>query len=401
MELKLLCGINHVEKKSRVPYDELVCSFLDDFSDALRKDKQARQYPDVMSFAFWARRGNIWKKKREYEKIHEGNTRMGKGVVFHVAPSNVPINSMFSFAFGLLSGNANIVRLPSKGFVQVDCMCRVLNDMLENEKYEEIKNTTAIVSYPREEKKWTDYYSSLCNMRVIWGGDKTIQSIRKSELPPRSTEITFADRYSFGVISVQEILLAGEDEMRRLAEGFYNDTYLFDQNACSAPHLICWYRKGCSDSDCIKAQEKFWKCVSRVAEKYDFVDIKVSEKIGLLYQRIMENENIHSVRKLDNLVVVCGVKEINNAVEDLRGQFGLFYEYEFDNFEQLLSLSSEKVQTCAFFGIEPNELLELIKSGGMSGIDRIVPFGKTLDIDTHWDGYDLVDCMSREVCIQR
>lgn len=27
-------------------------------------------------------------------------------------------------------------------------------------------------------------------------------------------------------------------DMKKLAEAFYNDTYLFDQNACSAPHTI-------------------------------------------------------------------------------------------------------------------------------------------------------------------
>ena len=26
----------------------------------------------------------------------------------------------------------------------------------------------------------------------------------------------------------------------KIAVGFYNDTYLFDQNACTAPHLIIW-----------------------------------------------------------------------------------------------------------------------------------------------------------------
>lgn len=27
-------------------------------------------------------------------------------------------------------------------------------------------------------------------------------------------------------------------DMKKLAEAFYNDTYLFDQNACSAPQTI-------------------------------------------------------------------------------------------------------------------------------------------------------------------
>lgn len=40
----------------------------------------------------------------------------GRGVAFHIAPSNVAVNFAFSLAAGLLTGNANIVRLSSKPF---------------------------------------------------------------------------------------------------------------------------------------------------------------------------------------------------------------------------------------------------------------------------------------------
>lgn len=34
---------------------------------------------------------------------------------------------------------------------------------------------------------------------------------------------------------------------------------------------------------------------------------------------------------------------------------------------------------------------------GVKGIDRVVPIGKTMDFDLIWDGYDLVEQMSRIV----
>lgn len=63
--------------------------------------------------------------------------------------------------------------------------------------------------------------------------------IRKSPIGSRCTELTFADRYSFGILNPMKIADDSEEEVKRLAEQFYNDTYLMDQNACSTPHLFC------------------------------------------------------------------------------------------------------------------------------------------------------------------
>ena len=54
---------------------------------------------------------------------------IGRGKVLHIAPSNVPMNFAYSFAFGLLSGNINLVRLPSKEFAQIRILCDVIKQV--------------------------------------------------------------------------------------------------------------------------------------------------------------------------------------------------------------------------------------------------------------------------------
>lgn len=102
--------------------------------------------------------------------------------------------------------------------------------------------------------------SSLCDVRVIWGGDATIKEIRRAALLPRATEITFADRYSLAVIDADYYLEYGEYE--RVAQDFYNDTYLSDQNACTSPRVIIWYGNNKE-----KAKEKFWDELETLVEK--------------------------------------------------------------------------------------------------------------------------------------
>ena len=44
------------------------------------------------------------------------DNKLGVGLIFHITPSNIPTNFAYSFIFGLLTGNSNIVKVPSKNF---------------------------------------------------------------------------------------------------------------------------------------------------------------------------------------------------------------------------------------------------------------------------------------------
>jgi len=396
--LEIICGTEQISNVPWRPYDSRICDFLDDWSALLRRDREAKGYSDVLTFAFWIRKGNIQRLKEEYAKREASDVSIGRGLAFHISPSNVPVNCMYTYVFGLLSGNANIVRVPSKSFPQVDILCRVLEDVLNREKYQPIKERTLIVRYDRASND-TKEFSAKCNLRVIWGGDETIRQVRECYLMPRGKEITFADRYSFGIISQKAVEGCTEQELHQLAEDFYNDTFLMDQNACSTPHLILWWRDGSTDKD---FQSRFWSEVSEVAKKYDLADIKVSEKFADLCECVATNSDVKSVQCYgNNLLYVCTLDKLDG--EDttlLRGRYGLFYQYDMEQWDEINSLNEVKVQTLAYFGMDASKIANWIVNAGLLGIDRIVPFGKTLDIELIWDGYDLISEMSRIIAVR-
>ena len=117
-------------------YDENVCIFLDELSKNILKDREAKKFSDIISFAFWCRHSNVYKLKNNFKEDH---LRVGRGLIFHITPSNVPINFAFSFVFGLLSGNCNVVRVPSKPFRQVDIIFRIINQIFKKKKFSKIK----------------------------------------------------------------------------------------------------------------------------------------------------------------------------------------------------------------------------------------------------------------------
>ena len=382
-----LVGDKNIVTRPLVPYDDLLCEFLNSLSSELRSCKESAAFPDIMTFAFWCRKANITKLKAAFE---DGKVRLGLGLVFHITPSNVPINFAFSFVFGLLSGNANIVRVPSKLFPQVDMVCAAIDRVFASHKYSEIKAMNAVVRYEQDDRI-TGSFSGNCNARIIWGGDQTIRSIRKLPTIERCVDIAFSDRYSFCVIDAPSVLQLDETQLIKLARRFYNDTYLMDQNACSSPHLIVWQGEGKQS-----AKEKFWEAVYHtVAEKYSLAAVSAVDKYTMLCQNAVELDNISSFKKSGNHVYRIGIDSLPDGMENLRGRCGFFYEYDTDDINSIAPIVNDTYQTLTYFGVNKTELIGFVVENRLPGIDRIVPIGKALDMDVIWDGYDIVKSLSR------
>ncbi len=389
-KVQIVLGDKEPKPTVRQVYDKLAVEFLNELSGWLRHCKEAGEYADVMSVAFWCRRGNIEKLR---EGLEDGLLHLGRGLLFHITPSNVPVNFVFSYFFGLLSGNANIVRLPSKDFPQVRILCQGIEEVLSHQEYRELRDTVQFVRYDRD-KEINDYYSGICDGRIVWGGDETIGMLRQSPIPPKAVEVVFADRFSFGVIQSEAVVNASREELSRLAKNFYNDTYLMDQNACSTPQFIFWL-----GDQTEKGAEIFWEAVYQEALQYPLEDIKVVDKYTQLCRLAMEREDIKKIEQTayGNLLYVVTLQDIPKDLEELRGSFGLFFQCPIHNLEQLSDVISPKSQTMLTFGVNSEKIDSFLREKGLRGIDRVVPFGKALDMGVIWDGYDIVRTLSRVV----
>lgn len=387
---EILENISEVSPKE--PFDELVIEFLNDLSRALMTSKDARLYSDVTTLGFWLRKSSVLKLKERFCSVN--TLLMGRGVAFHIAPSNVAVNYAYSLFTGLLCGNANIVRLPSKDFPQVGIINQAINLILSNEKYEDIRKGMCLVKYERS-KEINDWLSGLCDVRIIWGGDQTIADLRKSSLQARATEVTFADRYSLAVINSDDYLAMQEKE--KIAVDFYNDTYLTDQNACTSPRVVVWIGKQKEE-----AKKLFWQEVHKLVKgKYPFQDIQAVDKLAQMYVAAVEYVDnaeglLYRVPTEDNLLVRYKVTKLKNTLMEYRGNSGYFYEYDCEDILELRDFcDNTHCQTIGYIG-EKESLIPLLKSG-IRGVDRVVQVGHTMDFDLIWDGYNLVHQLTRVV----
>lgn len=372
----------------KYPFEDNVIEFLNATSKILMRSGNAKRYPDVVTLGFWMRKASVIALKERFE-ISGEDIRIGRGIAFHIAPSNVPVNYAYSLLTGLLTGNANIVRIPSKDFPQVTMINDAINEALET--YPEIKPYICLVRYERDQKV-NDLFSALADTRIIWGGDNTISEIRKSPLGPRANEITFADRYSLAIIDSDKYLKV--EDKNRLAEDFYNDTYLTDQNACTSPRLVVW-----TGSKKEEAKDIFWKLEHEIVKKkYQFQSIMGINKLTSSYLVAAAKPGIRIENQKDNYIIRINVPEIKPELMEFKDNSGYFFEYDCDDILEIREFcNNTHCQTIGFLG-EKKLIMPLLKSK-IKGVDRVVPIGKTMDFDFIWDGYNLVERLTRIIKI--
>ena len=374
-----------VNARPLVPFDNSVIEFFNDLSKFLTK---VRDYSEVATFGFWCRKAALLKEKAKYDDL---DMRVGRGVVFHSTPSNVPVNFAFSFAAGLLAGNANIVRIPGKDFEQVDIILHAVEELLGG-KHRNLAQYLCFVKYPPD-KKQHDLYSSICDVRIIWGGDGTVNELRGSPLKPKATEITFADRDSIAVINADEYLRATDKS--KIAQDFYNDTYFIDQNACTSPRIVFWLGKEKEE-----AKALFWDSIGAITrDKYELAPVQSVGKLAAFYKAAASVPVSLMSAKDDCYITRVKVQGADDKLMRFKYNSGFFFECEINSLKDILPVCGERLQTLTYYGLAKDEIASFLSLYKPKGIDRAVPIGKSMDFTLTWDGYDLIRQLSRKVVL--
>ena len=224
-----------------------------------------------------------------------------------------------------------------------------------------------------------------------------VAALRAMPMPPHAVEFSFPDRWSLALFSQAAFSAMDGEELAVQARRFYNDTYQMDQNACSSPHLVLWLEDG-GTPDC---RARWWRTVAeQVVRRYDLGFYQAARKKETLCRlaMTMDTPPIASVEQYEgNRLYVACLDRLPADPTGLRGGFGLFFQSAVSGWEALLSLLSPKVQTLVCGGIEPEPLARYLAERGAGGVDRVVRLGKALEMDTIWDGKDLISGLSRSI----
>lgn len=378
------------------PFSPLVIDFLDALSKAVLLDPSMRRFPEMAAVAHWMRKAHVLELKADFERMRADRLWAARGVALHFAPANVDSIFVYSWFLSMLMGNANIVRLSERRGEQVSLLLGVLNRLLDDGRFAAIADRSLVISYAHDDAV-TRQLSSACQLRIVWGGDESVRRLRAVPLNPLASEIVFPNRFSLAAVNATQVAGADAAAVTALASRFVNDSYWFDQMACSSPRLVVWVGP---DADRVEARARFWPQVAQevARRKIEYPDVIGLNKLVSAYVAAATGVSDAVGREITGAVSTVHLAPgADGSFRQIECGGGLFFETEAGELDDVAPLLTERDQTLAYFGFTREQLTHLAHHLPTRAVDRIVPIGTALNFSTVWDGCDLLQSFGREI----
>jgi hypothetical protein len=374
--------------------DERVRDFLVAFSRRLLRPDLARAFPELGSLGFFLRRGEL-AKAVDRLVLREGTRRAPRGLVLHFPPANVDTIFVYSWALSALAGNRNIVRVSGRSAGAAEAVLDALNDVLATAD-PIIGRTQRMVTYERDDAT-TAALSGAADLRVLWGGDRSVNALRAFAVPPLARDLTFPDRSSFAAVSVPAWQAADPASRRAAVEGFANDLYWFDQAACSSPRDLFWVG---DPGPAAAARAEFTALLAEVVAARGWgVDAAMAVEKHVATYGLAASGAATRVAFAGNAVASVELSSVATVQREWLGA-GTICHVTIPALADLAAVVQRKDQTLSYFGFGAAELDAFVTALAGRGIDRIVPFGQALTFAGVWDGFDLLHEFSRIITVQ-
>lgn len=367
-----------------MPFAELTRDFLSHFSDVLLKDERCKTQPELVALGFWLRSSHVALLKQDAP----GGFVKPLGTVVHFTPANVDTMFVYSWVCSVLMGNRNIVRVATQASELRDTLMTVLNELFSMPQFKAIATSNRFVGFDKH-SNWTKYLSEKADARVLWGGDASVGAIRGFATPPRCRDISFADRHSAVVIDGNE--LTSDSMVEALAGLLWRDTQPYDQQACSSPRIVFWL--GSTDR-----QHALFAELNRLAKAQRSTAI-YQRNNHLVLQQLLASQSAQVEAIFEGDIVALSLPFLNEQALGWHTGGGAFLVKQLSQLSELPSQCDEKLQTLAFWGVQCDELLNVLSDPSITGIDRVVPAGQALAFSVKWDGFDLLSQLSRQITV--
>lgn len=348
-----------------------------------------------VALAYWLRAANLKRLQESAEGIHLRRSNcipVPAGMVFHITPANVDTMFIYSWALAYLCGNSSLLRLSQAQTPVIQGLLACLN--AEMEANPDLALANRFVTYEHNDDV-TAAISARCALRVVWGGNETVNRIRRIPLNPHAAERAFPTKYSYSIVNTDAYLSSSPQQQATLAERFFGDVFAFDQMGCSSPHAVLWSGDGPAAQS---ATELFDRALS-----HELARRGKDLSIALAVRRRNYAFELAAAGEASFHPEHSGFTSLRGVGDKLLRPHcggGLYAHLVLTDWEQLSSFAEEQDQTVGHFGFDGEELQRLANLLAMQGVDRVVPIGQALAFESNWDGFDLIGDFLRYVTVR-
>ncbi|MBJ7549131.1 acyl-CoA reductase [Marinomonas ostreistagni] len=323
----------------------------------------------LKALGFWLREAQLRQWQQEY--ANDDRTILAPvGRVFIVSPSNVEGLFAYSWALSYLMGNQTVVRVSEQLTDDQQALFALLESL---DKQTAGLSEQAFISYDKR-SDWTQTLSQWCQLRMLWGSDQSIESIRQIVLPAQAQEWVFPDRYSVSVLHLTD---ADIPRLSKLSEGFARDVSTYQQQACASPKWVFWYQTD-------KAlQQRFWQAVN---VHLDNAFPKNERLVASQYLCALGGKQVF----YDNICIV----EAPRILGIEQSLIGIVGQSQINAMKAIADELPDNLQSMSVYGLNKENKIEL---ACLSSVRQFSQLGQALNFDKVWDGIDLASVFSKKI----
>lgn len=343
----------------------------------------------VKHFGFWIRHAALHRLQQDFGRRHPAQTlARPRGLVFHLPPKNVETVFLYSWVLSFLAGNANVVRLPREISADMRWICELILAALSKAA----DRSQWLIHYPSDSDLGRTI-SAAADARIVWGGNAKIKAFEAIPLRNGGKSIWFGDRFSLCVLDGETVAALGEIERGELAHRLFNDIFIFDQMACSSPHVL--YVVGDADRHLAGIKTLLQALGAVAADKGEAS--ATGHQIAKMVQAFASAAGgLSSEVTWRNAMLTSAIAVGEDRSEQRVG--GGFLNVVFvPSLAAVSGLLREHDQTVSHFGFPADAIRDVAASNTALGVSRWTAVGSALDFDAVWDGYDLLFELTRLV----
>ena len=314
--------------------------------------------------------------------------RVPLGVLLHIAAGNADVLPVFTVLEGLITGNINIVKLPSHdgGFTEkmVDILIH-LEPRLAEYIY--------IVNVPSSDVETLQSLAEMSNAVVVWGGDEAVRTIRRITEPDTKI-IEWGHKLSFAYLSGDFMHWSVESDLKGLARHIFRTQQLLT-SSCQTIYL---------DTDDPAKQKAFCERFLPLLES-EFVSEAASDNViseGTLQRfTARQEERVSLPSETDFKAEHCCLTACEDQALEGSGRFGHVLVRRLPE-EEIVSVLSPYNGCLHTAGVLEGgtKIQELLIHAGVTRITRLADMSKYFDGEAH-DGVFPLELYTKIVDIQR
>ena len=390
----------------QIPVNAVIV-LLDALGREILLDKKLSKKEGMPFLAMWLRKNNL----EEMVKLNIGNPELldgatklkqgrylraqPRGIVCHWIAGNIPTLAAFSLFQSVLCKNANIVRTPKKSVESFIAILRKLEDIdveYDGQKYsgKDILKTISVVYYPSSEYAINQEFSMIADCKVAWGGKEAVDAIRMLPQKEHCETIIFGPKYSFGVID-KETVESSEKELDSVLESFCNEIMLFDQAACSSPHVLFFEKSNKTIRDIAQKMAEHFR---KLSKRYPKQGMSQSTAANIINKRaeyqLDERKGIISSKKNDWTILIDDELRLEEPI-----QSRTIFVKEVESLMDVIPLITKKVQTIGMAIRSKKKMLAFAEKSSYHGVARLVIPSSMSFYESPWDGMMVLNRMVR------